>query len=224
MGRSIENRTILVTGATDGMGRALSERLAGAGATVLLHGRDEARGRAVLEEMRARTGNDALRLYLADFGCLEEVGAMADDILEHEPVLHVLVNNAAVGSMLPGGGERLESRDGHELRFAVNHLAPYLLTRRLLPRLKDSAPARVVNVSSSAQLAIDFDDVMLERSYDGVRAYGQAKLALNMLTLDVAGEFDPRVVAATSFCPGRMATKIIRYVHPDVDDPIDRGV
>src|SRR3954453_7843250 len=117
------NRTALVTGATDGLGRAVAGELAADGWTVLLHARDEARGQAVLEEIRERTGNDALRLYLADLPSRDEGRPLADPVLAGEPRLDALVNNAGIGATLPGEGERMESRDGHELRFAVNYLA-----------------------------------------------------------------------------------------------------
>jgi NAD(P)-dependent dehydrogenase (short-subunit alcohol dehydrogenase family) len=113
------NRIALVTGATDGLGRAVAGELAADGWTVLLHGRDEARGQAALDEIRGRTGSDGHRLYLADLASLDEVRALADEVLGAEQRLDVLVNNAGIG----GSGAREESRDGHELRFAVNYLA-----------------------------------------------------------------------------------------------------
>src|SRR5262245_38014006 len=130
------NRTALVTGATDGLGRAVAGELAADGWTVLLHGRDEARGQAALEEI----GGDA-RFYLADLASLDEVRGLADAVLGAEQRLDVLVNNAGIG----GSGDRAESRDGYELRFAVNYLAGFVLTRRLLGLLRSSAPARIVN-------------------------------------------------------------------------------
>jgi NAD(P)-dependent dehydrogenase (short-subunit alcohol dehydrogenase family) len=200
------NRTALVTGATDGLGRAVAGELAADGWTVLLHGRDEARGQAALEEIRERTGNDALRLYLADLASLDEVRALADTVLGAEQRLDVLVNNAGIG----GSGDRMESRDGHELRFAVNYLAGYALTRRLLGLLRESAPARIVNVASAGQQAIDFGDVMLERDYDGWAAYRQSKLAQVMFTFDLADELRGTGVTATCLHPATfMPTKMV---------------
>jgi NAD(P)-dependent dehydrogenase (short-subunit alcohol dehydrogenase family) len=119
----------------------------------------------------------------------------------------------------------MESRDGHELRFAVNYLAPFLLTRRLVPLLRRSAPARIVNVSSAGQAPIDFDDVMLERSYSGVQAYCQSKLALVMLTLDLAEELRDAGVSATCLHPGTyMPTKMVRAAGVSPVDSLESGV
>jgi NAD(P)-dependent dehydrogenase (short-subunit alcohol dehydrogenase family) len=125
--------------------------------------------------------------------------------------LDVLVNNAGIGTTLPGEGRRLESADGYELRFAVNYLAGYLLSRMLLGLLARSAPARVVNVSSAGQAPLDFDDVMLERRYDGVQAYCQSKLAQVMFTFDLAEELAGETVSATCLHPATyMPTKMVR--------------
>jgi NAD(P)-dependent dehydrogenase (short-subunit alcohol dehydrogenase family) len=200
------NRIALVTGATDGLGRAVAGELAADGWTVLLHGRDQARGQAALEEIRARTGSDALRLYLADLASLVEVRALADAVLGAEQRLDVLVNNAGIG----GSGPREESQDGHELRFAVNYLAGYALTRRLLGLLRSSAPARIVNVASAGQQAIDFDDVMLEDGYNGWDAYRQSKLAQILFTFDLAEELRGTGVTATCLHPATfMPTKMV---------------
>lgn len=156
--RPIDQQVILVTGATDGLGRALARELAGWDATVLLHGRDAAKGETTLREIRAATGNERLTIYLADLGSLAEVRRLAEQVLAEHDRLDVLVNNAGIGTGQDGRGERELSEDGCELRFAVNYLAPYLLTRLFEPLLVSSAPARVVNVSSAGQAAIDFDD------------------------------------------------------------------
>ena len=161
--RSTAEQVILVTGATDGLGQAVAGELATRGATVLLHGRDDGRLADTIEEIHAGTQSEELRAYRADFHPLHEVRDLADTLVRGEERLDVLVNNAGIGSTLPGDGQRLESQDGHELRFAVNYLAPSA-HRRLLPLLERSAPARIVNVSSLGQAPIDFDDVMLERA------------------------------------------------------------
>src|SRR5689334_5249474 len=171
--RAVSDSTILVTGATDGLGKAVATELARTGATVLLHGRDDERGRRTLDEIAGETGSERLGWYRADLASLAEVRGLAEAVSKDHDRLDVLVNNAGIGTTLPGDGARLESADGFELRFAVNYLAAYLLTRRLLPLLVASAPARIVNVSSAGQAEIDFDDVMLEGRYTGQQAYCQ---------------------------------------------------
>jgi NAD(P)-dependent dehydrogenase (short-subunit alcohol dehydrogenase family) len=175
--RPVDRQTILVTGATDGLGRALARELVSRGATVLLHGRSEER----LEDTQRELG--AAATYVADFSSLEEVRRLASALERDQERLDLLVNNAGIGG---GNGRREESADGYELRFAVNYLAPFLLTNLLLPLLRHSAPARIVNVASAGQAAIDFDDVMLERRYDAMRAYGQSKLTQIMFTFELA--------------------------------------
>jgi NAD(P)-dependent dehydrogenase (short-subunit alcohol dehydrogenase family) len=180
--RPVEDQTILVTGATDGLGRALARELAARGATVLLHGRSKERLEDTRREIREATGSDRLRTYLADLASLEQVRRLAREVDGDQRRLDALVNNAGIA----GGGPRQESAEGYELRFAVNYLAPFLLTELLLPLLRRSAPARIVNVASVGQVPIDFDDVMLERGYDPMRAYRQSKLAQVMSTFELA--------------------------------------
>jgi len=154
-------KTILITGATDGLGRALAGELARAGATVLLHGRDPERIRHTEAQIRSDAGSERLRSYRADFSSLSAIRTMAREILDREPRLDVLVNNAGIGTTVPGGERRMTSQDGYELRFAVNYLAGYLLTHQLLGLLEASRPARIVNVSSAGQMALDFDDLTI---------------------------------------------------------------
>jgi NAD(P)-dependent dehydrogenase (short-subunit alcohol dehydrogenase family) len=163
--------TALITGATDGLGRHVARDLASQGWTVLVHGRDRARAEAVLP---------GSRVYIADLSSLAEVRRMADEVLAAESSLDVLVNNAGIGSA--AGEGRQESADGYELTFAVNYLSHFLLTLRLL----DLVSARIVNVASAGQQAIDFDDVQLERRWSGTRAYCQSKLAQIMFTFSLA--------------------------------------
>ena len=208
--RPISEQVILITGAADGLGAGVAADLAAEGATLLLHGRSEARAQEAVDAVRERTGSDRLRPYHADLASLDEVRRMADAVLDAEPRLDVLVNNAGIGTAHPGDGRRLESADGHELRFAVNYLAGYLLTRRLLGLLERSAPARIVNVASAGQLAIDFDDVMLEHRYSAGRAYTQSKLAQILFTFDLAEELEGRGVTANCLHPATyMPTRMV---------------
>ena len=143
--------------------------------------------------------------------CTDEIpnGFVAPKPSDHDR-LDALVNNAGIGTNLPGDGARLDSRDGYELRFAVNYLAHFLLTRSLLPLVARSAPARIVNVSSAGQAPIDFNDVMLERDYNGIQAYCQSKLAQIMFTFDLAEELDAGAVTVNSLHPATyMPTKIV---------------
>jgi NAD(P)-dependent dehydrogenase (short-subunit alcohol dehydrogenase family) len=222
--RPLEEQVILVTGSTDGLGRALAGRLAAGAATVVLHGRDQAKGDETLREIREATGNDHLAFFLADFGSVAQVRRLAERVLAEHERLDVLVNNAGIGTGR-GGGKRELSQDGYELRFAVNYLAGFLLTRLLEPLLVRSAPARIVNVSSAGQMPIDFDDVMLERSYSGVQAYCQSKLAQVMLTFDLAEELRDTGVTANCLHPGTyMPTKMVLEAGTTPIDSLGSGV
>jgi NAD(P)-dependent dehydrogenase (short-subunit alcohol dehydrogenase family) len=207
----LTDRAALVTGATDGHGRALAQALVESGATVLVHGRDAERIAATVDDLRRVAGaGERVRSYQADFASLAEVRDMTDEILSRENRLDVLVNNAGIGTNVPGGGERMASSDGYELRFAVNYLAGHLLTERLIDLLTRSAPARIVNVSSAGQMPLDFDDVMLEHGYNGVRAYCQSKLAQIMQAIDLAERFEPARLTANALHPATyMPTKIV---------------
>jgi len=205
----IRNRKIvLVTGSTDGVGRLVARQLADQGARVLIHGRNRARGKELVEQIRTARGS---AVFLpADFSSLNEVRRLADVVPRECDRLDLLINNAGIGS---GGsaGKRETSQDGHELRFAVNYLAGFLLTRLLLPIMMLNKPARVVNVSSLGQHPIDFDDVMLTRGYSGQRAYAQSKLAQIMFTFDLAREFNPATITANCVHPATyMATTMVR--------------
>ena len=196
---------ILVTGATDGLGRRVALELAGKGATVLLHGRNPERLEAALEEVRKETGNEKPGSYLADLSSLGEVRTLAEQVLSDYNRLDVLINNAGVIV-----GERRESEDGYELTFAVNYLAHFLLTSQLLPLLRDSAPARIVNVASAGQSPVDFSDVMLERGYDAMKAYTRSKLAQIMFTFELAGRLSGTGVSVNALHPASlMDTKMV---------------
>ncbi len=204
----MNEKTALVTGSTDGVGREVVQRLADQGARVLIHGRDSKRGQWIVDRIKAAGGSATF--LAADFSSLAAVRRLADMVGGQCARLDLLINNAGIGS---GGapGERETSQDGHELRFAVNYLAGFLLTRLLLPLLLASAPARIVNVSSLGQHPIDFNDVMLTHGYTGGRAYAQSKLAQIMFTFDLARELDPATVTANCLHPATyMATTMVR--------------
>ena len=203
---TVQAKTILVTGSTDGVGRYVAERLGVEGARVLVHGRDRARGEAAAKRI-AKAGGEA-RFFAADLASLAEVRALADAVRQETDGLDVLVNNAGIGT---AGNKREVSADGFELRFAVNYLAGFLLTRLLMPLLEARAPARIVNVSSAGQQPLDFSDVMLTRGYSGVRAYCQSKLAQILFTIDLAEELKDRNITVNCLHPATyMDTTMVR--------------
>jgi NAD(P)-dependent dehydrogenase (short-subunit alcohol dehydrogenase family) len=214
-----DQRTIVITGATDGLGRGLATELAPGGARLILHGRNEAKGQALLEELGPKATGE-LVWRRADLASLDEVRRLAGE-LQEEDRIDVLVNNAGIGT----AGGREESAEGYELTFAVNYLAPFLLTRQLLPLIQRSAPARIVNVSSAGQAPIDFDDVMLEQGHSGVQAYCQSKLALVMFTFDLAEELEGSGVTANCLHPGTyMPTNMVRQAGVEPVTPLEDGI
>jgi NAD(P)-dependent dehydrogenase (short-subunit alcohol dehydrogenase family) len=214
---------ILVTGATDGLGREVAGALARAGALVLVHGRHPDRVARTAAAMADDTAHEPTG-YVADFAELAQVRRLAEAVRADHDRLDVLVNNAGIGGGAPGA-ERQTSADGYELRFQVNYLAAFLLTRLLLPLLRASAPARVVNVASGAQQPIDFDDMMLEGDYDGWRAYSQSKLAMVADTFALAEELDPRQVTVNSLHPASfMDTKMVREAFGRASTSVQEGV
>lgn len=201
-------KTILITGSTDGVGRYVAAQLAAQRVHVLVHGRDSTRGERLVAEIRQKGGTATF--YRADLAALAEVRTLAEAVRRDHHRLDGLINNAGIGT---GGssGRRETSHDGHELRFAVNYLAGFLLTRLLLPLIASSVPARIVNVSSLGQEAVNFDDVMLTRGYSGTRAYCQSKLAQIMFTFDLAQELADSGVTATCLHPATyMNTTMVR--------------
>jgi NAD(P)-dependent dehydrogenase (short-subunit alcohol dehydrogenase family) len=215
-----EQRVILVTGSTGGLGREVALRLAAGGAHVIVHGRSEERGREVVAEIE-RGGVGSARFYAADLGSFAEVRRLAEQIRRDYNRLDVLVNNAGIWLTQ---GDRQLSADGHELHFQVNYLAGFLLTRELLPLLERSAPSRIVNVASAAQTPIDFDDVMLANGYSGSRAYAQSKLAQVLFTIDLAEQLRGRNVTVVSLHPATlMATDMVREAGIAPRATVDEG-
>jgi NAD(P)-dependent dehydrogenase (short-subunit alcohol dehydrogenase family) len=191
-------KTVLITGSTDGVGRVVAKRLGEGGWRVLVHGRDRGRGAEVVAEIKAAGGS--AEFLAADLSSMADIRRLADTVGKTTQRLDLLINNAGIGSGGPQGA-RQTSADGYELRFAVNYLAGFLLTHLLLPLVGKSTPARIVNVSSLGQEAIDFTDVMLTQSYGGLRAYRQSKLAQIMFTIDLANELEGTEVTVNALHP-----------------------
>ncbi|MBI5262165.1 MAG: SDR family NAD(P)-dependent oxidoreductase [Bradyrhizobium sp.] len=205
----MSDKTVFITGSTDGVGRYVAGRLAAGGATVLIHGRDPERARALIDEI-TRAGHPAPAFYQADLSALAGVRRLAEAVARDHKRLDVFVSNAGIGSRSLGA-DRRTSADGHELRFAVNYLAGFLLANLLLPLLKEAAPSRIVNVASLGQHPIDFDDVMITKGYSGSRAYAQSKLAQIMFTIDFAAELKGTGVTVNSLHPATyMNTTMVR--------------
>ena len=216
-----DGKTILITGSTDGVGRRVAERLGGMGARVLVHGRDAVRGEAVVNALRA-AGAEA-KFYQADLASLAEVRRLADAVRNDHARLDVLINNAGIGSGGPQAARHV-SADGHELLFAVNYLAGFLLTALLTPLLRASAPARIVNVASAGQQPIDFADVMLTRDYSGGRAYRQSKLAQILFTADLAAALKGSGVTVNCLHPATfMDTTMVRQAGTTPLSTVDDG-
>jgi len=199
-------KTCLVTGATNGIGKAIAAALAERGATLLIHGRDPAKAERTRDELRSDTGNEDIHALIADFSSLVQVRALAKKIRERGADLHVLANNAGVLT-----DERQVSADGFELTFAVNHLAPFLLTQLLLPMLKDSAPSSISFNSSSAMgsASLRFDELQMERQFDGWTAYANTKLANFLFSQLLAERLDGTGVVANAYCPGLIDTDLL---------------
>ena len=216
--------TILITGATDGLGRALASRLAADGHRLIIHGRSLDRLNAAADEI-ASDGAARPEIVVADLAELAQVRRLADEVGERTDRLDVFVSNAGIGSGEPDGRERRTSADGYELRFAVNYLAGFLLTCELLPFLQASAPARIINVASLGQHPLDFDDLMLERGYDGTRAYAQSKLAQIMSGFELADRLPAGEVTVNSLHPSTyMPTKMVLQEIGHHVDSLEDGV
>lgn len=198
---SYAGKNVLVTGSTDGLGRELALALSADGAHVIVHGRNAARGQAVVDEI-TRAGKGSARFIAADFSSLQATREFADTIAQDYPRLDLLVNNAGIA--FNNAPARSANADGYELQFVVNYLAGWILANRLLPNLEAAAPSRVVNIASGSAAAIDFDDVMLEKPDAHHRGYGQSKLAQVMMTMELAPAFAGRGVTMISLHPATL--------------------
>lgn len=204
----MEGRVCLVTGSTSGIGKEIAAGLAGMGATVVLAGRSREKCEAAVQEIAARgVPASQLSYFVADLSSQESVRQLAKEFIDNYDRLHVLVNNAGVFVQ-----KRELTADGIERTFAVNHLAPFLLTNLLLDRLKAGAPSRIVTTSSIAHRGakMDFADLQMSKSYGSIRAYGQSKLANILFTRELARRLQGTGVTANCFHPGAVRTNLVR--------------
>ncbi len=201
--RNLEGKTCLITGATNGIGRVTAVELAKMGAELFLIYRNKFRADETVAEIRDRTGNDKVHIIKADLGSQSQVRGAAAEFLATGKPLHVLVNNAGLGNT-----KRMMTEDGIEMVFAVNHLAYFLLTMLLLDRIKESAPARIVNVASEAHRfgTINFDDLGGEQRYGTLSAYGQSKLANILFSYELARRLSGTGVTVNCLHPGGIAS------------------
>lgn len=202
-------RVALITGATSGLGQAVASALARRGVHLLVHGRDSDRARAVAGQIQEAGGS--VETYLADLSSLEQTRALAETVSSNHPAINLLINNAGAGPGRPPYRKRSLSADGHELRFAVNYLAPALLARRLIPGLRNGEPARIVNVASAAQAPVNFADLRMDHRYTGTRAYSRSKFALVAFTFDLAAELADTAITVNCLHPASlMNTHMVR--------------
>ncbi len=213
-------KTILITGSTDGIGRQTALELAARGHRVLIHGRNFQKGRKVSEEIRAKTGNQRIQLFIADLSSLNQVRRLARQIKDSSERLDVLINNAGVFMT-----ERVLTEDGLEMTFAVNHLAHFLLTLLLLGLLKRSVPARVITVSSEAHRSghIDFHNLQGERCFDGHAAYSLSKLANILFAYELAKRLQGSGITSNCLTPGAVNTKMLRAGWGNFGKSVEEG-
>lgn len=208
MKTSIAKHKILITGATDGLGKHLAERFALQGAFVLLHGRNKEKGNKVVEELIQMSKNENLQYYNGDFSSLQEVKSLSENILHEHNHIDVLINNVGIGADMKTNKREI-SANNIELRFAVNYVAHVLLTKRLLSSLSGGI-SKIINVASVGQEQINFSNIMLEKNYDGFKAYKQSKTALIMYTFDLAERLMEKEIKVNAIHPATfMNTKMV---------------
>jgi NAD(P)-dependent dehydrogenase (short-subunit alcohol dehydrogenase family) len=214
-------KTILVTGSTDGIGRETALQLARMGHKVLVHGRDKDKGARVMDEINRKSCNENLAFYISDFADLTSVVQMAKEIRREQESLDVLIHNAGVFSP-----KHIITRDGNELTFQVNHLAPFLLTQLLMDLIRSNTPARIVNVASSAHYsahAAYFDDLNGEKSYNSFSAYSFSKLANILFSNELAKRMESSGITSNSLHPGTIDTNMLRISYGGGGRSVEEG-
>jgi NAD(P)-dependent dehydrogenase (short-subunit alcohol dehydrogenase family) len=211
--KSIREQSVLITGSTDGIGKIAAMHLALMGATVFIHGRDPEKCRTVRDEIWKASGNPKVKYFLADFSSLHDIVHMASAFGEIQNHLDVLINNAGIYPAANEDPNRHLSAQEYDLCFSVNYLAPFLLTHLLLPSLRAAPSARIINVTSISQEAIDFDDLMTFKNYSALRAYARSKLALTMFTFELHQMLKEENITVNCVHPGSLLdTKMIRHI------------
>lgn len=206
--KTLSDKVVLLTGATDGLGKLLAQRIAVKNARLVLHGRDFEKGKRLVNDLVSRTGNERINYYNADYASLKEVMNMSEKILTDHDRIDLLINNVGVGGG-PDDTERIESLDGFELRFAVNYLAHVILTENLLPLMVPNE-SEIINVASAGQDPINFNDIMLRKKFHGFHAYKQSKTAFIMYTYDLAERLKDRDIKVNAIHPASMMnTKMV---------------
>lgn len=215
----MKNKTILITGSTDGIGKQTALDLAKTGATILLHGRNPARGERVVHEIRKATGNGRIEIFIADLASLKQIRSLAEQVHQKHKILHILINNAAIYE-----NTRKITQGGFEMSFAVNYLAPFLLTYLLLDLMKRGAPSRVINVSSMAHASsIDFENLQGEKHYSGYEAYSLSKLCDILFTYKLASRLEGTGITANCLHPGVINTKLLKTGWGMGGSPVTEG-
>ncbi|TMM56840.1 SDR family NAD(P)-dependent oxidoreductase [Maribacter algarum] len=210
-------KTIFITGSTDGIGKIAAFRFAEAGCEVVLHGRKPEKLAQTVNELKSTTGNENIKGYLSDFSDLESVKKMADTIRQEVPKIDVLINNAGIFKSPVSTTSK-----GLDIRFAVNYLAPYVLTKSLLPVLKEGKSPRIINLSSAAQSSVSLNALKGNSEFSAQEAYAQSKLALTMWSFELAKNHQDIVVIAVN--PGSLLnTKMVKEAYGNHWSPAEKG-
>jgi len=207
----LKGKTCLITGATSGIGKQTAISLAKLGATIAFTAIDEAEGKSTRKEIIDLSGSQEVEFLICDLASFDSIKNCCSAFLKKYDALHILINNAAVLEM-----KRLLSKDGIEKTLAVNYLAPFLMTKLLIGALKESAPSRIINLTSGSHKVakIDFNNIEMNHNYSGIKAYAQSKLAMILFTHKMAKKLSGTDVVINCVHPGRVRTNLIHQLNP----------